>query len=68
MGGGYYERDVEVSGPGPSDYSVKSATILNSNKILSKELDPKRFANSPLYCDHKHPIVFALDVTRSMDD
>lgn len=33
---------------------------------MHKSLDPKNFKDQKLKCDHKNPIIFALDVTGSM--
>ena len=69
MGGDYYERDVEVAAvDNKVGYSNAANKVLDQNKALHKSNDPKRFAGSRLVSDHKHPIVFALDVTGSMGD
>ena len=72
MGGGYYEREEEPAPVAPvysaSGYSNKSDKILQSNKTLNKDLDPKRLLFEPIRCGNEHPIVFALDVTGSMGE
>jgi len=67
MGGSYYDREVEVS-TGPTGYSAAAQQVLTQNSALHKSLDPKRFSTDKLVSTHKHPIVFALDVTGSMGD
>ena len=69
MGGGYYDRDVGVSDSSKGDaYSSVSREALSKTTSLHKSLDPKRFGSAQMTCSHKHPIVFALDVTGSMGD
>ena len=81
MGGDYYEREVYVApvassnnnksssySPPPKSYSEQASKALNQ-KGLHKSCDPKRFSDeNKLTCSHKHPIVFALDVSGSMGD
>lgn len=80
MGGNYYEREVYIApvsaSPNPNQqpsssksYSDQASKAL-SQKSLHKSNDPKRFAleNRKLLCSHKHPIVFALDVSASMEE
>lgn len=67
MGGEYYEREVSKAESG-SGYSEETNKVLSSNTKLHKSNDPQRFQDQKLSCDHKHPIVFALDVTGSMGD
>jgi len=69
-GGDYYSRDVYTSSApdasssssSSASYSAASAQALQQ-KSLHKSCNPERFADSSLECDHKNPIVFALDVT-----
>ena len=49
-------------------FSNAADKFLAQTKNLHKSTDPKRFAGSSLISNHKHPIVFALDVTGSMGD
>ena len=67
MGGGFYDRDVGVS-DSSTGYSSVSREVLSKTKSLSTSLDPKRYSSTKMTCSHKHPIVFALDVTGSMGD
>lgn len=67
MGGGYYDREVE-SADASTGYSKASREVLSKTTSLHKSLDPKNFSTNKMTCEHKHPIVFALDVTGSMGD
>ena len=78
MGGNFYEREVYVAPVSTSSnqnqsssksYSDQASKAL-SQKGLHKNNDPKRFAaeNRKLLCTHKNPIVFALDVSASMEE
>jgi len=81
MGGDFYEREVYVApaastnsnpssySPPQQSYSDQASKALNQVG-LHKSNDPKRFAddNRQLLSSHKHPIVFALDVSGSMGD
>lgn len=68
MGGDYYERDVQVAS-NSQGYSAAAEKVLTQSS-LHKSNDPKRFAEEErqLISSHKHPIVFALDVSGSMGD
>lgn len=68
MGGDYYDRPVEVASNNQG-YSDQAAKVLTQSS-LHKSNDPRRFAEEErsLLSKHKHPIVFALDVSGSMGD
>lgn len=66
MGGEYYERPMEEASSSQS-YSASSEKAL-SQVGLHKSNDPKRWAEEKLVSTHRHPIVFALDVSGSMGD
>ena len=82
MGGDYYEREVFAAPVNananqqqsactipPKPYSDQAKATL-TQKGLHKSNDPKRFAEDErkLKSTHKHPIVFALDVSGSRGD
>eukprot|EP01080_Neovahlkampfia_damariscottae_P002144 gene2144-2010_t len=62
-----YDRDY-ISTEG--QYSMTSAQILSQNTELHKSCDPKQFIDEDekIICEHKSPIILALDVTGSMND
>ena len=70
MGGDYYERDVQVAPTNSSQSYSDQATKTLTQSSLHKSNDPRRFAEEErqLLSSHKHPIVFALDVSGSMGD
>jgi len=68
MGGDYYDRPVQAASKN-QNYSDQAAKTLTQEN-LHKSNDPRRFAEEErqLISKHKHPIVFALDVSGSMGD
>ena len=63
MGGGYYDRDVGMTEPSEAEtaYTARAEQAMRQTG-LHPELSPRgRF----LVCANKHPIVVAMDVTRS---
>ena len=77
MGGDYYERPMEGNDPVPngnnqaqsnSQAPSQSASKAMSQDSLHKSNDPKRWADEKMISTHRHPIVFALDVSGSMSE
>ena len=67
MGGFYYDR-LMGRAANTSGFSRPADKIFKEIKSLHPNNDPQRFCKNSLQCKHKHPIVFALDVTGSMGD
>jgi len=63
MGGGYYDREVEVVADQNASFSVVSNTVLNEQKSLHPELN---IFQKTIQCYNNNPIVICADVTGSM--
>jgi len=63
MGGGYYDRDVQVADT-PTGHSSTSERILQTSHCLHPDLNPK---GKQLVCpSHCCPVICCIDVTGSM--
>eukprot|EP01080_Neovahlkampfia_damariscottae_P001939 gene1939-1447_t len=64
-----YSRDI-ITTNSKTGYSNVANDLLSQNKKLHKSCDPTQYTetNTKIYCTHKSPIIFALDVTGSMGD
>ena len=67
MGGGYYDRDVEYTESNVG-YSEVAKMVIKGNTKGHRSLEPTRWEEELLKCEHLNPIVFALDDTSSMGD
>jgi hypothetical protein len=65
MGGGYYDRDVVVATTGSY-----GNTVVGKQSTLNNALNPKTYTvgDDNIISETANPIVFALDVTGSMDE
>jgi len=61
MGGDWYDREVVSTDAG--QHSTQANVAMSRNTI-----DPQVVPNRKIHCEHKTPIVLAMDVTRSRGD